>query len=86
MSEDLRRLHWRLAVPSSASSRGECGDTGLQAEVSLHWSEAGGESNLLNLVVTRNNRLADLTGVFARLHLHSKYETSQNLYQFKLHF
>jgi len=80
MSEDLRRLHWRLAVPSSASSRGECGDTGLQAEVSLHWSEAGGESNLLNLVVTRNNRLADLTGVFARLHLHSKtFELTSSL-------
>ena len=73
MSEDLRRLHWTKMVPNEAQVSGECGD--LSSEVSFHWSETrDGETNrnLLNLVITRNNRIADLTGVFARLYLHSK--------------
>ena len=75
MSEDLRRLHWTKKVPSEATVSGECGD--LSSEVSLEWSEERedtGETNhnLINLVITRNNRISELTGVFARLFLHSK--------------
>jgi len=75
MSEDLRRLHWTKKVPSEAIVSGECGD--LSSEVSLEWSEVRedtGETNLnlINLVITRNNRISELTGVFARLFLHSK--------------
>ena len=60
MSEDLRRLHWTKMVPNEAQVSGECGD--LSSEVSFHWSETrDGETNrnLLNLVITRNNRIAD---------------------------
>lgn len=75
MSEDLRRLHWTKKVPNEARVTGECGD--LASEVSFEWSEAREESgeenfNLINLVITRNNRISALTGVFARLFLHSK--------------
>ena len=75
MSEDLRRLHWTKKVPTEAIVSGECGD--LSSEVSLEWSEERedtGETNhnLINLVITRNNRISGLTGVFARLFLHSK--------------
>ena len=74
MSEDLRRLHWTKKVPNEARVTGECGD--LTSEVSFEWSEARdtGETNqnLINLVITRNNRISGLTGVFARLFLHSK--------------
>ena len=75
MSEDLRRLHWTKKVPNEARVTGECGD--LTSEVSFEWSEARedtGETNqnLINLVITRNNRISGLTGAFARLFLHSK--------------
>ena len=70
MSEDVRRLHWRLSVPSQAGAGGHCSDD--QAELSLHWSSERGDKNLINLVITRNQRLADLSGVFARLHLRNK--------------
>ena len=75
MSEDLRRLHWTKKVPNDATVTGECGD--LSSEVSLEWSEVREDTgeknhNLINLVITKNNRISDLTGVFARLFLHSK--------------
>ena len=68
-------MHWTKKVPSEATVSGECGD--LSSEVSLEWSEVRedtGEANLnlINLVITRNNRISELTGVFARLFLHSK--------------
>ena len=69
MSEDVRRLHWRINVPQGAHARGHCADQ--QAELSLHWSE-GGEKNLVNLVISKKERLADFSGVFARLHHRTK--------------
>jgi len=45
---------------------GECGDD--EAELKLVWpDELSGEDNMLNLVVSRNGRLAGLTGAFVRL-------------------
>ena len=70
MTEDVRRLHWKIEVPNEAEARGVCGD--MEAEISLHW-EDGEEENVVNLVVAKNGRLADLTGVFARFYLHSRY-------------
>ena len=69
MSEDVRRLHWRINVPESAHARGHCADQ--QAELSLHWSKDG-DKNLINLVISKKERLADLSGVFARLHHRTK--------------
>ena len=72
MSEDVRRLHYKKTVPHTARSSGVCGDT--QTEVSLSWSDHDDDDdvNLINLVISRNFRLADLTGVFARIHLQTK--------------
>jgi len=78
MSEDMRRLHYRVEVPSEAEADGHCGDQ--QNEITLHWKDSSGDRNLLNLVVTKKGRLAGLTGVFARLHLQNrKHELTSNI-------
>ena len=69
MTEDVRRLHYKKTVPHTARSSGVCGDT--QTEVSLSWSDHD-DVNLINLVISRNNRLAHLTGVFARIYHQTK--------------
>jgi len=81
MSEDVRRLHWRTSVPGEARARGHCSDQ--QAEVSLRWRGEWEHKNLINLVFSSNQRLADLSGVFARIHVHSKrYELTSSMKQF----
>ena len=77
MTEDVRRLHWKIEVPNEAEARGVCGD--MESEISLHWDD-GEEVNVVNLVVAKNGRLADLTGVFARFYLHSRYMINLNSY------
>jgi len=83
MSEDVQRLHWRMKVPDDAASYGVCGDA--KTEVSLSWRHEDKErwnegKNLINLVVTKNFRLAELTGVFARVYFNSKkYELTSNM-------
>jgi len=71
MTEDVRRLHWKMEVPQYADARGVCGDT--ESQISLHWEDREEEENVVNMVVTRNGRLAELTGVFARFFLHSSW-------------
>jgi len=86
MSEDVRRLHWRMTVPDDAASHGVCGEA--KTEVSLTWRQEDREGwndgkNLINLVVTKNFRLAELTGVFARVYLNSKkYELTSNMQKY----
>ena len=70
MTEDVRRLHWKIEVPHDADARGVCGD--VESQISLYWEEGDEEDNVVNMVVTRNGRLAELTGVFARFYLHSR--------------
>jgi len=66
MDEEMRRLHFRLEVPNEAEANGHCGDQ--RTEINLSWRDPVKNLNLLNLVITKNGRLAGLTGVFARLH------------------
>jgi len=78
MSEDMRRLHYRVEVPSEAEADGHCGDQ--QTEITLSWKDSSGDRSLLNLVITKKGRLAGLTGVFARLHHQDrKYELTSNI-------
>jgi len=75
MSEDMRRLHFSIEVPQEAEANGHCEEQ--QSEVYLRWLE---DSNLLNLVVSKNGRLASLTGVFVRLHHQGRrYELTSNI-------
>ena len=41
----------------------------MSSELNLRWfDEVSGKENLLNLVITKEGRLAGLTGVFTRIH------------------
>jgi len=54
-------------VPSNASAQGGCGDQA--SELNLHWHDpVTDEENLLNIVITKMDRLAGISGVFVRLH------------------